>query len=422
MPHNPRKKRTSNERKSQRSSVPEQQSPVSEHAPEYTAHDRQRSVSQIPFYDDSNHLAYGWQQMTALPDVYNVVRSTQNDPPMSPQSRSQTWPVEQQGGDEKDEPSGFSPHPGRGQGPRRPRRPRPLTESESRRKFKPFVDSVTAEQEDAVAGADSLRGRPASSALTSKDVNQKMQVDRNQASPSLKLTESRRERSRPRSQKLIVDELESPQQADRGAERMAPLPEEPAPLRVRKKRADKSNAEARSRPSTLEQARMLRAEQERGGFVVTEGGIGIGVWTSDKFGTGQDASTDSSHGRKGVMVIVHEVNGAENDGMEGLMAAITEQLSAFTVQPDPHFEHRSAVPKPLDLGAIEAAKEKRRLARMETELRGDARGNVKGREEIGSVESFATGTSSEFKTLSVPDSSERNGARRKWYKGFRRSE
>lgn len=419
MPQSSRKKRTSNECKSQRSSVPEQQSPVSEHAPEYTAPDKQRSVSQIPFYDDSNHLAYGWQQMTVLPDVCNLVRGTQNDPPLSPQSRPQAWPVEQQGGDERDEPSGFNPHPGRGQGLRRPR---PLTESEGRRKFKPFVDPVTAEQEDAVAGADGIRDRPASSVLTSKDVNQKMQVDRNQASPPLKLTESCRERSRPRSHRLIVDELESPQQADRGAERMAPLLEEPAPLRVRRKRADKSNAEACSRPSTLEQARMLCAEQEREGFVETDGGIGIGVSTSDKFGTGQAASTDPSHGRKGVTVTVHKVNGAENNGMEGLMAESTEQLSAFTVQPDPHFEHRSALPKPLDLGAIEAVKEKRRLARMETEASGNARGDVKGREKIGSVEWFATGTSSEFETLSVPDSSEQSGARRKWYKGFRRSE
>lgn len=138
--------------------------------------------------------------MTVLPDVYNLVRGTEDDPPLSPRSRPQTWPVEQQGGDETDGPSGFNPHPRRGQGPRRPR---PLTESEgrvqhayeSRRKVKPFVDIVAAEDEDAGAWADDLKERPVSLALTPKDVNQKLHNDRNQASPFLKLTESRRERS-----------------------------------------------------------------------------------------------------------------------------------------------------------------------------------------------------------------------------------
>lgn len=218
-----------------------------------------------------------------------------------------------------------------------------------------------------------------------------------------------------------MDELESPQHADRGAERMAPLPEEPAPLSIRKERADNTSAEARSRLSTLQQARILRAEQERRDFVETDGGIGIGESTSAKSGAVQAASTDSSHGCKAVTVTVRKVDEGENEEMENLMTAITEQISAFTVQPDPHFEHRSAVPQPLNLGAIEAAKEKRRLARMETESTGNTRGDAKGRGKIGSVESFATGTSSEFETLSIPDSSEHNGGRRKWYKGFRRS-
>lgn len=77
---------------------------------------------------------------------------------------------------------------------------------------------------------------------------------------------------------------------------------------------------------------------------------------------------------------------------------------------------------PLDLEGIEAAKEKRRRSRLKSEARGGSAGDLRGAEKLGFVESFATGTSSEFEKLSIPDSSEHNGARRKWYKGFRRSE
>jgi hypothetical protein len=395
MSHNSRKMRDADEYRSQRNSVPEQRSPTSEQVREYTACDGQRGEPQVPFHDDSNHVAYGWQQMPALPDIHNLVGSTASDPPLSPRSRPQTWLVESPSDDGKDEPSGFNPRPGRGQGPRRPR---PLTESEGRvsysrggnRGFKSFVDAPEAEKEDTNVGAEAVNDRPTSLALATKDGNQKLGDGRSRMSQSLKLTDGDRQESRPRSRGLMVDETEKPRQANRGAEHMVPLHEEPAPLKIHKKREDKARTE---RPSTLEQARMLRAEQQRASAMRKDGGV------------------------------VPEKYGPENEGMESLVAAITEQLSAFTVQSEPQFEHCSAVPRPLNLKGIEAAKEKRRRVRLESEAsNGGSVEGLKDRERFGSVESFATGTSSKFEKLSIPDTSERNGARRKWYKGFRRSE
>jgi hypothetical protein len=376
MPHDSRKKRASDESKSQHSSVSEQFSPVPEQVPAYTAHDRQRSDPQIPFYDDANHVAYGWQQMSVLPDIYNLVGGMKDDPPLSPRSRSQTWPVEQHSDDEENEPSGFNPNPERRQGPRRPR---PLTEFEGSRalnrggsrRFQPLVDPTVAEREDVNSGTDHTNDRSFSLALAPKDANQKLHGDRSQVSPFLMLTRGNSEKSRQRSKKLDVDELESPRQADRGAGRMVPLHEEPAPLTVRKKRSDIPGARTRSR---LEHAHILRAEQR-----------------------------------------------SENEEMESLVAAITEQISAFTLQEDQIFEHLSAVPKPLNLAAIEAAKQKRRLAKIESVLSVSTQGDSRSQEKMASVEPAATGALSEFETLSVPDRSEHNGVRKKWYKGFRRS-
>lgn len=393
MSQNSRKKRAADEHRSQRNSAPEEQAPVSDQSPRYPARDGQSGESQAPFYDDYNYVAYGWQQMSVLPDIYNLIGGTANDPPISPRSRPQTWPIESPSDDDKDGPSGFNPHPGRGQGPRRPR---PLTEFEvvpysrrGKRTFTPFVDPPQAEQEDANAGADDVKNRPAPLALAPKDVNQKLGGEQSQYSPSLKLTDGHHERSRPLSSRLTVDELEKPREAGRGAERMVPLHEEPAPLKIRKERADKARVEP---PSTLDQARMLRAEQQREPAVEKDDAVAL------------------PQARSG------------NPGMESLMAAITEQRSAFNVQSESQFEHRSAVPKPLNLKAIEATKEKRSRAALEDEANDSAKGDEKGRIKLDSVESLATGTSSEFENLSIPDSSEHNGAKRKWYKGFRRSE
>ncbi|KAF3053677.1 hypothetical protein E8E11_010984 [Didymella keratinophila] len=352
MPHNSQKKRAADERGLQRNSAPEEQSPASGQTSEYTAHDGQRDEPQVPLYDDFNHVAYGWQQMSVLPDIHSL-----------------TWPVESPSDEDKDGPSGFNPHPGRGQGPRS-------------RSFKPFVDPSEAQQEDANAGADNMNDRSTSLALAPKDVNQKLGDGRSQALPLSKVTGGRREKSRPQSKRMIVVEVEKPREADRRAERMLRLHEEPAPLRI-----------PRAEPlSTLEQARMLRAEQKRAPAIDTDGGVAL------------------------------QQDGSGNEDIKSLMAAITEQLSAFTGQCEPQFEHRSAVPKPLNLEGIKAAKKKRRRARLESEASGDTVEGVKGGEKLGSVESFATGASSDIEKFSIPDTSEHNGARRKWYKGFRRSE
>lgn len=189
MPHDSHKKRTSNDCTPQRSSGAEKQSPVFEHAPEYTMHHMPRGGSQIPFYDEPNHVAHGWQQMTVLPDVFSLIQGSRVDLPLSPRTRPQTWLVEQQDGDEKAEPSGFNSHPGLRQGPRRPR-PLPLPGDgvqkgyEARRKFKPFVDPVAAEQDNADAGPNDNRACTVSWALRSRDVNQKFGNDRSQVPPS----------------------------------------------------------------------------------------------------------------------------------------------------------------------------------------------------------------------------------------------
>ncbi|KAF2633196.1 hypothetical protein BU25DRAFT_1631 [Macroventuria anomochaeta] len=400
MPHNLRKKRVSNGRKSQRPSTPEQQSPLPEPDVGHTARDEQYNGIRIPFYDDPNHVAYGWQQMATLPDfpgLHTLVRGAQDDPPLSPGSRSRTWPVEPQ---RVLEQSGFNPHPRRGQGPRRPP---PLAESEvrseymrgSRQTLKPFVDSSSTKPEvEGAGGGDS--DRPG---LASKDVNQKLRTGQSQASvsPLLKLTEDfRKVAQQPRSKGLTVDELESSHHPDKEAERMLPLPEEPSPLRVQKKRFGMNSTEPRPRSTTLERARMLRYP-------------------------------DSKHGHEGVKVTVHEVDEAEDKNVENLLttAIAAWQLSGSAEDPLHEFEHRSAVPKPLDLAAIRAAKEQRKLSRQVPKSNdipeGGERGSLYGA-KIESDESFVTGTSSEFENLSMPESSEHNGTRRKWYKGFRRSE
>ncbi|KAL1655088.1 hypothetical protein SLS61_002398 [Didymella pomorum] len=385
MAHNSRKKRNADKRGSQRDSAPEEESQISQLSLEHSAVNRQRGRTQVPFYDDANHVAYGWQQMSVLPDTYNLVGGTVTYPPMSLRSRPENWPVESPSDDEKDGPSGFNPHPGHGLGPRRPR---PLTESEGRfpysragdRNFRPFIDPAEAEQEDANAGADEINDRSTLLALAPKDVNRKLGGGRSQVLSLSKVTDGRREKSRPRSKRVIVDEVEEPREIYRDAERMVPLHEEPAPLRIRKKLADKTPTES---SSTLEQDRMLRAEQQRTPAIERDGGVAL------------------------------QQGEPENEDMKSLMATITEQLSAFTMQSEPQFEHCSAVSKPRDLGAIKAVKEKRRRARLRGEVNDGANGDEQGRKIWGSVESFVTGTSSEFERLSTPENSEHNGAKPK---------
>ena len=437
MPHNPYKERNPHGGKDQRPSTPEQQSTLTELGVRHTAHGKQHNEPRIPFYDDPNHVAYGWQQMATLPDFPDLSTlryRAQDDPLLSPGNRPQTWPVELLQSPTKVEQSGFNPHPRRGQGPRRPP---PLIQSGdrnehslgSRRKFKPFADRPFTEHKDLGAGADDSSGdRQTRLALASKDANQKLRIGqtREKATPLLKLTEDLRMTKRqPRSKKLMVDELESPQHPDRQIERMPSLTEEPAPLTVRKERVNTSNSETRSRSSTLDQARILRAEQEKGGIVQLASDLGYLKSKSENPDGHRVAYPDSSLGCEGMTVVVREVDGIEDEGMESLMTAITEQLSAFAMGPRLEFEHRSAVPRSLDLDAITAAKEKRKLSGLGTRSDGVIKTGERGRfheAKIGSVESFATGASLEFESLSAPDSSEHNGMRRKWYKGFRRSE
>lgn len=314
MPHNSRKKRAGDEYELQHSSAPDRESRDSEQAPDHTARDAHRGEPQVPFYDDHNHVAYGWQQMSILPGLHHLVGGTADDPPLFPQSRPQTWPFRSSGDSNKDEPSGFNPRPLRGQVSRRPR---PLPQSEGtvgysrrgKRESKSFVDPSRAKEEDANAGADDVNDRPNSLVLAPKTMNQKLSGRRSQVPSSLIFTDGCGKRSQLRSKKFMADGLE----VDRGAERMGPLDEEPAPPKIRKKHAETDRAEPHS---TLEQSCLLRAGLQQPPTMGKDGDF-----------------------------MLHK-DRSEQVGIGSLMAAITEQLSAFTVRSEPQFEHRSAVPKP----------------------------------------------------------------------------
>lgn len=398
MPHNSRQKHHSDESKSQQVSLGDSDNRVGHAAS--TDHEAHEGAS-FPFYDDPNHIAYGWQQMAALPDfpdLHTLVRGTEDDPPLSPGSRSQSWRVVQKE-PAKPEQSGFNPNPRRGLGPRRP----PLLTDASVRSLyhrrgadrtglKPFVDSVFTETENKCHSDDITQGRPQPRALVLKDTNQKLKNDHNEksVSPYLKPAgNSRKQCEQAWSRKLIIDELEISQHADSRMERVPALPEEPAPLRIR---------ETHSRSKTIEQARLLPAEQ-----------------INEKV-----MSSELNRRSAEVKVTVREGGGTQ-EVMECLTSAMRDwRLTTFAEPPPSYgFEHRSAVPRPLNLAAIMAAKEqKAERPRPENDRSGSITAQAA---KDGSVESSATGTSSDIEKMSIPEGDEHNGSRQKWYKGFRRS-
>lgn len=436
MPYNLRKKHNPNRRKSHQQLTSDELPADVEPDFGHVANGRRYADTQNPLYDDSNHVAYGWQQMATfsdLPGLLTLVTGMQDDPPLSPHSRPQTWPVEQERVPEMPGQSGFNSRPRRGQGPRRPP---PLAESErfgehSRTynpSFQPFNDlhPTGPELENAAGGTG--HAPPARRALASKDVNQKLQAGRNGdiVSPFQKSTDDLRAIGpRRRSKKLTVDEVEAPRYPNKKIGCMPLLPEEPAPLRVRKKHASMKSPKTLSKSTTFE-ASVLRTRQEESQSVQPAGETHYGKSESRKRARNWTANPNLGHSREGVNVTVREVAETKDGTMQDLTAAITDlQLSATAGESQREFEHPSAVPKPLNVSAIRAAREKRKLSYSDDVPEVAERRSWSGA-KTESVESLTT-DSSGFEKLSTPDSCEmeynRPGSaqKRKWYKGFGRS-
>ncbi|KZM25168.1 hypothetical protein ST47_g3675 [Ascochyta rabiei] len=435
MKYNSRKKRA------QHQPVPEPSSAASKLDIGHGALNLQQGNTRTPFYDDSNHVAYGWQQMATLPDfpgLHTLIRGTQDDPPLSPEKRSQTWPASGHHRDVgQDEPSGFNSHPRRGQGPRRPPS---LTGTQDqgehgggrRETSNPFVGLPSAKL-DATSTESIDNGIIlAAPVLSSRDVSQKLQIYKTKDSvrTSLELADGLPKlKPQHRAQRLRVDELENPQHAVRKTEHMSIMLEEPAPLRIREKTTNIGIPETLSRSRTLEQAQMSRTNHQQSNAMHLS--VRADKWESDppRSGANYGADAVSSRSPEGVKVTVCEVNGLEDKEMDSLTTAITEwQVSASDEKLNHEYEDHSAVPQPLDLAAIRTAKEhKRKLTRPEVDSNIDSdRDNRSGSHpaKAESVQSCATSMSLGFETLNMPagNENEHKGPGRKWYKGFRRSE
>lgn len=439
MPRDPHKKRNVMERKVQRQDAPELPAPYSQHSLEDAAHDEQVSDCRTPFYDDPNHVAYGWQQMATLPDfpgLHTLVRGVQDDAPIDSGSRPQTWPVDEYQRVAEKGPSGFNPHPRRGKGPRRPPPlPESRVQSEQRRAtrgaFRPFLDSRSNEPDTISAEGEDSKTSRARLVLSSKDVNQKLQChEAEQSAPPFSiLTENLpKVESRSRAKNPMEHEIESSWHAATDTERMPSLLEEPAPLRIEKRRTS-TRSTFILQPGTFAHVRMLRANQQN------EETIQPTVWqpkpTPSKLGRNDNTGAAPGHNREDVKVTDCEVDEIENDTMDSLNnsleAAITSwHISTATEAPVQDLERRSAVPMPLNVAAIRAAKEGRRLAESKTssdvDINREYQSNLT-QVKTESVTSFATGMSSDFENLSQSDGkeAEHNGTTRKWYRGFRRS-
>jgi hypothetical protein len=302
-----------------------------------------------------------------------------------------------------------------------------------RSRFEPFVDPTSDEPEDYGVEYTDTEGNPVRTALTSKDVNQKLRTSQQQRSePStLNLTENLRIMQLAlRSNKRIPNELQGPSYESREIDRMSSLVEEPAPLRIRKKHDHVKSRENRRSSGTLEQARKLRAEQQKLSTAPLINNSRFPGATSSKPTTKSAAYAESSRRGEGLKVWVHE---ASEDEDEDIKAKTHTSAPANTTQsPLYDLNHRSAIPAPLNLHAIRAAKAENQHNTTPTYTttnpapvsdnhdRADSHAT-----DSDSVESYITSSSSGFEEVWMPwgreAEGERNGRERKWYKGFRRS-
>lgn len=417
-------------RMAQRQYVPDPPSPAFECDPEYAASNEWYTT---PFYVDPSHVAYGWPQIGLLPDfpgLYTLVQGAYDDPPLSSEGPPQNWPAN---GYEQTPTRltlhGFNRHPLRGG----PRRPPPLIESRGRdehsykRKnaFEPFVDTPSTRQHTKGVLADADQIFTAQPILKEKDVNHHLRSRRADGSrgPWRKVTDDSCVGTHPRAKRPVVDGYESTEQSVSVAEPMPSLVEEPAPLKIRKKRADSDNREDGSQLMTRRRARKLRdGKQKKALMHLCEDAISADL-VVPKHSTNRSAKTVASR------VTVREVSGPDDDTLESITAAIKEWEPITAAEKlKVEFEHRSAVPKALNLAAIGTAKKGWRKSSAAEAEPGHGRAGYSRessrRANTESTKSFTTGVSSDFEDLSTPNGSEaeHNGSRRKWYRVFRRSE
>ena len=252
---------------------------------------------------------------------------------------------------------------------------------ENTRQFTVYRDPPTADTKKLTAGADDRKGPPMRHGPAAKEVNQKLQKDRSCDATSNFLVRTEHlsnAAQRPTLEGLMMDRIEVLRPPARQMHRMSPLTEEPAPLTIRKRAVSLDDAEACPTSTTHDEPHTMHNRQ------------------NDAYRCGE---------------------------MESLIAVITAQLSGISVRPRRTFKHGSSIPEPLDLSTIRAEKMKR-LSLSAESLSGHTMVPERGRlyeAETESLMSIGTALALDSEGLSTPETPERVGRSRKWYKGFRRS-
>ena len=147
--------------------------------------------------------------------------------------------------------------------------------------------------------------------------------------------------------------------------------------------------------------------------------------------------SDLNPRRRSMAATVHSVNDGQdsNDEEANTLVEATANMHVLQMRPSTlkkhrSFERKSAVPEGLDLNKIRAAKVYRQSQdnpmswpTHDTGAR-DTNVDVEDAKQHAKalVESFETAESDDFERVGIPndDGTEHNGAKRKWYKGFRR--
>ena len=196
MPHNLRKKRSSVPQKLLCQYVLKHSLTLPDHYIEHAIHNGHHHDNQIPFYDDSNHVAYGWQQMGTLPDfpgLHALVQGTQDNLSRDHEDQLQTWLAdERQQAVKPVEPDRFNTYSRCGQGLRYvPSLANPGDRSvqhyADKPNSKPPIDSISTKSEEVGTGSANNRH---CLALIPRNVNQKLGMGQPQKNLSsfLKLT------------------------------------------------------------------------------------------------------------------------------------------------------------------------------------------------------------------------------------------
>ncbi|KAF3000828.1 hypothetical protein E8E13_006762 [Curvularia kusanoi] len=227
----------------------------------------------------------------------------------------------------EDEPSGFNPSPKRGQGPRRPP---PLIRGEyeeqysreDRRRFAIYRGPAATETNCLTGRADNNKASLARPVLATKDVNEKLRnADSHETTSSL-LDLNKNSPGigqQPGQQRSVADEERAKGSPGRQLKFIPSLPEEPALLAIQTKAASRNELEARRD----------RVSQE--------------------------------------------------EGMESLIAEISDQLPGVSIRPRSPFEDSSAIPEPLDLDVVNKRKKTVCLSKSVGNLKDCSRGSERNR-------------------------------------------